>query len=132
MTWGGSDEDAGAPDPGAAQHRCGVDARAEAAGSAAVDLADGIGPSARQRRAGVPSGERGRRSGAANQRLAGPVRHHPGRRPARGDPGRRGRCGRHSDIGRRLFRRRSTTGSVRLPPADADPADGSRRCVPDR
>ena len=34
--------------------------------------------------------ERGRRSGAANQRLAGPIRHHPGGRPARGDSGRRG------------------------------------------
>ena len=45
--------------------------------------------------AGLPAGQRGRHSGAADQRVAGPVRHHARRRPPGGDSGRRGRRGRH-------------------------------------
>src|SRR4029079_13964384 len=75
-TWGGADEDARAAHFGAARYRRGADARAEAARPAAVYLARGAGPAAVQRVADLPARERGRSAGAADQRLARPVRHH--------------------------------------------------------
>ena len=106
--WGEGDENAGAPDRGAAQHRCGADARAQAARSPAVDLADRVGPSAGQRAARVPPCERHRHPGVADERLAGPVRYHAGGGPVCGDIGRRGRCSWRSGLRGRLGWRRST------------------------
>ena len=116
------------------QHRGGADAGADAPAAAAVAVA-------RRRRSRCWRARcwlfvrvnAGRPSGAAGRRLAGAVRHHPGRRPARGDAGRRRRRRRAGGAGLRplpaSIRRRE---ALRLPPADPDPAHGRLRRVPDR
>ena len=75
---------AGAPDPGAARRprSCCICCRNAAGLLRLVAFAGALAPPGRRRRRLRPRAAR-RHSGAADRRLAGAVRHHPGRRPAR-------------------------------------------------